>query len=188
MGKPAPGLDREAACPQKGVAQPQPSPRSAAPTPRHAPNKADAPPKAAQVAHPSPPSGGASCATFSAVTASLLLLAPVEAGAGKAAELDAELLTCCATARRTDQVADAVMDRLDGMMLDDPDVLDVLGRMRPQLDAYFAAVERAAELPARTPEGVRAKAGLLLLHIRSGEDHTALAASLACDVTGRDRP
>ena len=119
---------------------------------------------------------------MSAAFASLLLLAPVEAGASKAVELDTELLACCATARRA---ADAVMDRLDDATLDDPDVLDVLARMRPQLDAYFDAVGRAAELPARTPEGLRAKAALLLLHIHSGEDHTALAASLACDMAGR---
>jgi len=117
--------------------------------------------------------------------ASLLLLAPVEAGASKAAELDAELLACCATACRADQAADAVMDRLDDATLDDPDVLDVLGRMRPTLDAYFEAVNRAAEIPARTPEGLRAKAALLLLHLRSGEDATMLAASLARDVAGR---
>jgi hypothetical protein len=120
--------------------------------------------------------------------ASMLLLAPVEAAASKAAELDCELLDCCATARRADQAADAVMDRLDDAMLDDPGVLDALDRMRPTLDAYFEAVERAAELPARTPEGLRAKAALLQLHLRSGEDCTMLAASLARDVTGRDRP
>ena len=125
---------------------------------------------------------------LSAAVASLLLLAPVEAGASKAAELDAELLACCATAHRADQAADAVMDRLDDVTLDDSDMLDVLGRMQSQLDAYFAAVERAAELPARTPEGLRAKAALLLLHLRSDEDCAVLAASLACDVARRDRP
>ena len=51
--------------------------------------------------------------------------------------------------------------------------------------AEFDAIERAAQLPARSPEGLRAKAALLLLHIRTEQDHTALAASLARDVTGR---
>ncbi len=100
--------------------------------------------------------------------------------------MDRELLDCCAAAHRADQAADTVMDRLDSMAADDPAVLDVLARMQPQIGAYLDAVERAAELPAHTPEGLRAKAALLLLHIRSGEDHTMLAASLARDVTGED--
>lgn len=123
--------------------------------------------------------------SMSAAVASILLLAPVEAGASKAVELDGELLACCAAARRADQASDAFMDRMDTMTLGDPDVLDVLDRMRPTLDVYFDAVDRAAELPARPPEGLQAKAALLPLHIRSGEDHTTLAASLACDVAGR---
>ncbi len=77
------------------------------------------------------------------------------------------------------------MNRMDDMTLDDPAVMDALARMRPQVDAYFGAVDRAAEIPARTPEGLQAKAALLLLHIRSGEDHTMLAASLVRDVAGR---
>ena len=116
---------------------------------------------------------------------SLLLLAPVEAGASKAIELDGELLACCAAVRRADQASDVFMNRMDDMTLDDPAVMDALARMRPQVDAYFGAVDRAAEIPARTPEGLQAKAALLLLHIRSGEDHTMLAASLARDVAGR---
>jgi len=43
----------------------------------------------------------------------------------------------------------------------------------------------AAQLPARSPDGLRGKAMLLLLHIGTGQDHTALAASLARDVAGR---
>ena len=55
----------------------------------------------------------------------------------------------------------------------------------PLFDAYAAAVERAAQIPARSPEGLREKASLLLLHIGTGQDHTTLAASLARDIAGR---
>ena len=73
----------------------------------------------------------AAAPSIPATLASLLLLAPVEAGASKATELDAELLACCATARRADQATDAVMDRLDDTTLDDPATLDALARMWP---------------------------------------------------------
>ncbi len=133
----------------------------------------------------SSPMASSAAQLMPAAFASLLLLAPVEAGASKATELDGELLACCAAARRADLASDAFMNRMDDMTLDDPAVMDALARMRPQVDAYFGAVDRAAEIPARTPEGLQAKAALLLLHIRSGEDHTMLAASLARDVAGR---
>jgi hypothetical protein len=48
--------------------------------------------------------------------------------------------------------------------------------------ARESAVERAARVPARTPEGLRAKAALLMAVIGLGRDHTMLAASLARDV------
>ena len=117
--------------------------------------------------------------------AAVLFLEAAEAGADKAAELDDELRDCCAAAHGADLASETFMDRIGDMTLDDPATLDALARMRPAVDAYFAAVERATEIPARTPEGLRAKAALLLLHLRSGEDCTALAGSLACDVAAR---
>jgi len=115
----------------------------------------------------------------------LLLLALVEVGAGKARMLDGALLACCAQAERADRAADAVMDRLDIMATDDPAFSAALAAVQPLFGAYRDAVERAAQLPARSPDGLRRKATLLLLHIGTGQDHTALAASLARDVAGR---
>ncbi len=117
--------------------------------------------------------------------ASMLLLVPVEAGARKAAELDRELLACCAEAEASDRAATVCMDVVDAMHPDDPDITSALLAAHPVFVAYSDAIERAAQLPARSPEGLRAKAALLLLHIRTEQDHTALAASLARDVAGR---
>ncbi len=145
---------------------------------------ARAPTQAPDPQLPPPLSAAARCELAKRMGA-VLFLEAVEAGASKAAELDGELLDCCAAAHGADRVSGIFMDRMSDMTLDDPVVLDSLARMRPAVHTYFDAVDRAAELPARTPEGLRAKAALLLLHIRSGEDHTMLAGSLARDVAGR---
>jgi len=115
----------------------------------------------------------------------VLFLEAVEAGSDKARELDGELLDCCAEARRADRTADTLMDCLDIMAADDAAFLPALEAAQPLFGAYLDAVDRAAQLPARTPEGLREKATLLLLHIGTGQDHTMLAASLARDVAGR---
>ena len=115
----------------------------------------------------------------------LLLLIPAEAGAGKANELDAELLDCCDAARAADRQAALAVDGFDMLDLDEPAGLIALHSARPLVDAYFDAIDRATVLPARTPEGLRAKATLLLLHSQADDDVAALAVSLARDVAGR---
>lgn len=132
-----------------------------------------------------PPLSDAARREMSDHIAAVLFLEAVEAGDDKAWELDGELLACCATAARADRSADAFMDRLDALAEDDPRFLPALEAAQPLLDAYAAAVDRAAQIPARTPEGLREKASLLLLHLGTGQDHEALAASLARDITGR---
>jgi len=117
--------------------------------------------------------------------ASMLLLVPTEAGIAKAEELDRELLACCAEAEASERAATVTMDVVEAMDANDPDMTSALLAAYPVFVAYSDAIERAAQLPARSPEGLRAKASLLLLHIRTEQDHTALAASLARDVTGR---
>ena len=117
--------------------------------------------------------------------ASMLLLVPTEAGIGKVGELDRELLACCAQAEASERAATVTMDVVETMDADDPDMTSALLAAHPVFVAYLDAIERAAQLPARSPEGLRAKASFLLLHIRTEQDHTALAASLARDVAGR---
>jgi hypothetical protein len=135
--------------------------------------------------HRPPPVSAATRRELASHMAAVLFLEAVEAGSDKARELDGELLTCCAEAHEADQAADTAMDRLGALPADDPAVLDALARMQPLFGTYLDAVERAVRLPARTPEGLRAKASLLLLHLRSGDDPAVLAASLARDVAGR---
>ncbi|MCK8784146.1 hypothetical protein M0638_07120 [Roseomonas sp. NAR14] len=101
--------------------------------------------------------------------AALLLLAAVEAGAGKAAELDGELIT-----------ASAEYTRLAAGRATSPALLRELE-------------ERIAALPARTPEGIRAKAEAAFLAMAAGgavADGPAgtdswLPWSLVLDLTGR---
>ena len=115
----------------------------------------------------------------------MLLLALTEAEASKAAELDGELLACCADAAEADREASRIMDLVDGMSDDDPALLTGLWLARPLVAEYDAAADRARELLARTPEGLRAKARLLLLHLAAEQGCEALAGSLARDVAGR---
>ncbi|MBV9749389.1 MAG: hypothetical protein JO157_11290 [Acetobacteraceae bacterium] len=132
-----------------------------------------------------PPASVAARQALASHIAAVLFLEAVEAGSDKARELDGELFGCCAEAACADRSADAFMDRLDALAEDDPRFMPALEAAMPLFDAYAAAVDRAAQIPARTPEGLREKASLLLLHLGTGQDHTTLAASLARDITGR---
>ncbi len=113
------------------------------------------------------------------------LLVTMEAGADKAAEADRELLACCREAEAANQEAATVMNGIEAMDDDDATVMPALEAATPLFVAYSDAILRAGQLRARTPEGLRAKAVLLLLHLTTGDDPVALAASLARDVAGR---
>lgn len=53
------------------------------------------------------------------------------------------------------------------------------------MPGFHAAVERAVGLPARTPEGLQAKAALALSYLRSDANSPDIAFSLARDVLRR---
>ena len=127
----------------------------------------------------------ASLTALSGSFASALLLVPTEASADKVAELDGALLACCAEARRIDHRAGLAMAVIEAMDEDDADLVPTLEAAHPLFFAYEDTVSRAAQLRARTPEGLRAKAALLLLHLGAEQDPAELAASLARDVAGR---
>lgn len=55
------------------------------------------------------------------------------------------------------------------------------------MPGYHAAVARAVKLPARTPEGLRAKADLVAAYLCNDANDSAIALSLACDVLGSGR-
>lgn len=122
--------------------------------------------------------------TLRPVSSFALLLAH-EAGASKAAEVDRELLACCREAEASNQEAAAVMNGIDAMDDDDPAVMAALEAAHPLFVSYSDAVLRAGQVAARSPEGLRAKAALLLLHLTTEADPVMLAASLARDVAGR---
>lgn len=116
---------------------------------------------------------------------SFALLLTREAGASKAGEADFELLACCREAKAVNQEAVALMNKIEALDDDDPAVMLSLEEASPLFIAYSDAILSAGQLPARTPEGLRAKAALLLLHLTTEDDPVALAASLARDVAGR---
>ena len=121
--------------------------------------------------------------------AALLLMAPV--ASGKAAELDGELLAVCAE-------FDALERQLNAMhtgganAIADHDERDAA--QRPLQERQSDLLDRMCELPARTPEGVLAKARSLDLWDKGQieENGTAdgywderMLASLMRDLLGR---
>ena len=109
--------------------------------------------------------------------ASMLLLLPVEAGAGKVAELDGELLACWAEADEIDTRAEAICDAVEGLPESDPRWVEAYEEAGDMLETYDAAVARAVVL--------RAKAGLVLSYMRDDANSALIALSLARDVMGR---
>ena len=116
--------------------------------------------------------------------AALLALGGSAAVAAASQSPDAELLTCCAEARAIDLRSIACCDVVEDLRGDDPRwkaAYDEAGREMPR---FHALVARAAELPARTPEGLRAKAELALSYLHTGDNDPEIALSVARDVLG----
>lgn len=138
--------------------------------------------------HLPPPVSDATCRDLFGTFASMLLLVPVEAGAGKAVELDGELIACCREAQMVNARADAICDGVEGLASSDPRWDAAHAEADVLMADYDAAVARAVTLPARTPEGLRAKAALALSHLQNDDmcPCTEIALSLARDVAGRN--
>ncbi len=111
--------------------------------------------------HQAPPVSIATRRDLFGTMGAMLLLTAAEAGPAKAAELDGELLACCAELQAADR--DLAAAEADASV----DVEDI-GPFCDRRDTLVAAV---TALPARTPEGLRCKA-------------EALRATLAADVPG----
>jgi hypothetical protein len=115
--------------------------------------------------------------------AALLLAAPWTMGEAQANEPDGELLRLCARLERWDRERKR-MNRED---LDGHDYTDE--ELDAVLDPWWETVVEITETPARTPEGVRAKAGAVRMAIvgTSGDSCpqvTAMVASLLSDMLG----
>jgi hypothetical protein len=112
--------------------------------------------------------------------AALLLLAAPAAGPAKAQELDGDLLDLVAEFHDLH----AELDRLAASDAPD-DAYDAVN------EDWLAVLEEAIALPARTPEGLRAKASLFLPAMRNmvadppfAEVGHRLAHALVVDITG----
>ena len=108
-----------------------------------------------------PPVPAATRRNLFGAAGALLLLTAAEAGPAKAAELDGELLACCAEML----AIDGESDRLWAICLALPDdqprhpAYQAHGdHWDAQGNRYWALAERICQLPARTPEGLRWKA------------------------------
>ena len=116
--------------------------------------------------------------------AALFALGGGEAVAAASLAPDAELLACCTLARAIDDRTTAACDAVEHLASDDPRWEVTYQEARREMVTYHLMVERAAELPARTPEGLRAKAELALSYLAANDD-PEIAVSLARDVAGR---
>ena len=115
----------------------------------------------------------------------MLILSSVEAGSAKAAELDGELIAVCAAAAAADDQSMALLDPVDDLLMSDPRCKAAWDQSHQVMRGYSAGVKRAAELPARTPEGLRAKAELALRSLMPNDDEHLLVVSLLRDMLGR---
>jgi len=123
-------------------------------------------------------------ALHGACAASLVLMAAPAAGPAKAAELDGDLISLLDEAKRLSQEWDATPP--------DPPTLSAYLAPRP----WDALILQACAIPARTPEGMRAKAEAVRWWVL-GDGMTAcnrhhvpqehLAVSLAADLLGEGR-
>ena len=130
--------------------------------------------------------------------ASLLVLAPTEAGATKAADTDYELFACCAEAETLYAAANELgradtgaVEEANRTQWESADADEAPATADDVAELIADALRRASQLPARTPESLRAKAALLLFYLGEGDaavhrcNCNALAISLARDIAGR---
>ena len=127
-----------------------------------------------------PPEPAATRRNLFGVAGAMMLLSAAEAGPAKAAELDGELLSCCAEADRLEALSAAMVVGLPSSgrcpIWTEGDRLG---------DEAYTLRERVAALPARTPEALQAKALLVLTRLEDDGLASSLALSLARDVLGR---
>jgi hypothetical protein len=111
----------------------------------------------------------------------MLLLAATAAGSAKAEELDGELLARCAEFQAQEDELNRIFDVIGDLSMREREGVDRIHELRGLI----------SDLPARTPEGLRAKAQIALLDFgpedKWPEDNSQWTAwSLARDVLGKD--
>ena len=125
----------------------------------------------------------------------MLVLAAAAAGSAKAEELDGELLARCTEFQAVEAEMDHIWETLGDRLMAERDAHPLAQRETEASGRYCELREIIADMPARTPEGLQAKARVVLSEFR-GEDNSsdfpgqydprgALALSLARDLIGR---
>ena len=133
--------------------------------------------------HAAPPVSIATRRDVFGTMGALLLLTAAEAGTTKAVELDGELLECCAEAAALEAHARALTKGIPSSgRSPEWEAADAM------LEEAYDLRERAIELPARTPEGLQAKAKVVAARINDDDPIVmGMAFSIARDVLGRAR-
>ena len=144
--------------------------------------------------HQAPPVSTATRRDLFGSMGALLLLTAAEAGPTKAAELDGELLAMCAeyvTLERDERTQREAMTEAERRAYDRSRPLPWSDEARHTPDKLL--VRSIAKLPARTPEGLRAKASVLRWYYGGSDEECpfawrpedALLGSVLTDVLGR---
>jgi hypothetical protein len=125
--------------------------------------------------------------------ASMLILVAAEAGVAKAEELDGQLLALCAEYHEKEDEFDRLSDVFDTLDHTDPEHRRIDGLFSPLVDRIHEIRDEVSDIPARTPEGLRAKAKVSLRDLAHGGNADKgpinhadrVVWSLCCDVVGR---
>jgi len=95
---------------------------------------------------------------------------------------DAELVAACAEAQAIDKRCDAICGAVEHLSFFDPQSVAAMAECHSLMPRFHAAVARAAALPATTPDGLRAKAGVVASYLRNDANSADIALSLARDL------
>jgi hypothetical protein len=146
-------------------------------------------PRAPDPAAPPPVSIATRRDLFGTVGAMMLLTA-AEAGQAKAAELDGDLLALCAEAGELDKETDRLYDIFTEGVVGSPVESAAYAQLHAVNGRWHETIRAIAAMPARTPEGLRAKAAMTLAAMpqeqKDDPDPFVLVAmSLFDDMLGR---
>ena len=134
--------------------------------------------------HAAPPVSVATRRDVFGTMGAMLLLTAAEAGPAKAAELDGELLALCDEAVALHEAGNAIYDRIErtGLTHASPEGAAAWNSIYNGSATWRDLCAEIADMPARTPEGLRAKAVVLRRIVALEEP---LVASLCRDLLGR---
>ena len=122
----------------------------------------------------------------------MLVLAAADAGSAKAQELDGELLALCREFDETIPAVIRVEDEMDALPFNHPHAATLDAEVKAVVRRRWELREAITDTPARTPEGLMAKAKVALWELRDGDPeegptygNSTVAWSLARDIAGR---